>query len=114
VRSSRLGRVEAIAKACVLGERLGNLLDRCVYDSRAFDFLSIGIGYLRTGVFNVADDDIMLGVALLLLSSMRRGPTLPGSAGQRICGPDTVPMAGLGSIEGPLRFQSVWKLHFCR
>jgi signal peptidase II len=80
LRSSRLGSVEVIAIACILGGGLSNLLDRCVYDGRVFDFLNIGIGHFRTGVFNVADVGIMLGVALLLLSSVNRRPTLPGSA----------------------------------
>jgi signal peptidase II len=30
------------------------------------DFLNVGIGPLRTGIFNVADMAIMLGVALLI------------------------------------------------
>lgn len=81
LRSSRLGRTEVIAIACILGGGLSNLFDRCVYDGRVFDFLNVGIGQLRTGVFNVADIGIMLGVALILLRGAKRGPTLPsGSA----------------------------------
>ncbi|EMN1926436.1 signal peptidase II [Burkholderia ambifaria] len=80
LRSSKLGRVEVIAIACILGGGLSNLLDRCVYDGRVFDFLNMGIGHFRTGVFNVADVAIMLGVALLLLGRAKRRPTLPGSA----------------------------------
>ncbi|MGN6652254.1 signal peptidase II [Trinickia sp.] len=71
-RSSRLGRVDVIAIACILGGGFSNLLDRYVYDGRVFDFLNVGIGQLRTGVFNVADIGITLGVALLLLGSMGR------------------------------------------
>ena len=78
LRSSKLGRVDVIAIACILGGGLSNLVDRCVYDGRVFDFLNMGIGRLRTGVFNVADVGIMLGVALLLLSSVKRKPTSPG------------------------------------
>ncbi len=80
VRSSRLGRVEVIAIACILGGGVGNLIDRCVYDGRVFDFLNVGIGHLRTGIFNAADVGISLGVVVLLLSSMKRRPGLPGSA----------------------------------
>ena len=82
LRSSKLGRVDVIAIACVLGGGLSNLVDRCVYDGRVFDFLNMGIGRLRTGIFNVADVGIMLGVALLLLSNMKRKPTLPGAPRQ--------------------------------
>ena len=77
LRSSRLGRVDVMAIACILGGGLSNLVDRCMYDGRVFDFLNVGIGHLRTGIFNVADIGIMLGVALLLLSSVKRKPTLP-------------------------------------
>lgn len=79
LRSSKLSRVEVIAIACVLGGGLSNLLDRCVYDGRVYDFLNVGIGHLRTGIFNVADVGIMLGVALLLLGRTKRNPALPGS-----------------------------------
>ncbi|MFM0644138.1 signal peptidase II [Paraburkholderia bryophila] len=80
VRSPKLGGVEVAAIACILGGGISNLLDRCVYDGRVFDFLNMGIGHLRTGVFNVADVGITLGVALLLLNGVKRRPTLPGSA----------------------------------
>lgn len=42
-----------------------NLVDR-VGDGRVVDFLNVGIGPLRTGIFNVADMAIMLGVTLLI------------------------------------------------
>ncbi|MGM3277104.1 signal peptidase II [Ralstonia sp. 24A2] len=80
LRSSKLGRTEVIAVACILGGGLSNLFDRCVYDGRVFDFLNIGIGRLRTGVFNVADVGIMLGVALVLFRGVKHRPTLPGSS----------------------------------
>lgn len=80
LRSPKLRRTEVIAAACILGGGLSNLFDRCVYDGRVFDFLNMGIGQLRTGVFNVADMGIMLGVALLLFRGVKRGPTLPGAS----------------------------------
>ena len=42
-----------------------NLVDRVVH-GRVVDFLNVGIGPVRTGIFNVADMAIMLGVTLLL------------------------------------------------
>ena len=80
LRSSKLGRTEVMAIACILGGGLSNLFGRCVYDGRVFDFLNIGIGQLRTGVFNVADVGIMLGVALMLFRGVNRSPTLPGAS----------------------------------
>ena len=80
-RSARMGRVEVIAIACILGGGLSNLLDRCVYHGRVFDFLNMGIGQVRTGIFNVADVGIMVGVALLAVGGVRGGATLSGGAG---------------------------------
>jgi signal peptidase II len=37
------------------------------------DFLNVGVGPLRTGIFNVADVAITLGVALLVAGSARSG-----------------------------------------
>ena len=47
---------------------LSNLVDRVVH-GRVVDFLNVGIGPVRTGIFNVADMAIMLGVALLVAGS---------------------------------------------
>lgn len=49
-----------------------NLVDRILQGS-VVDFLNVGIGSLRTGVFNVADMAIMAGVAFFLASETRRG-----------------------------------------
>jgi signal peptidase II len=35
------------------------------------DFINVGIGPLRTGIFNVADVAIMLGAALVAFGSFR-------------------------------------------
>jgi signal peptidase II len=50
---------------------LSNLVDRVVH-GRVVDFLNVGIGPVRTGIFNVADMAIMLGVALLVGGSRVR------------------------------------------
>jgi signal peptidase II len=60
-----------VAFALFLGGGLGNLIDRLTNDGRVIDFMHIGIGNLRTGIFNVADMALMTGVALLLLYSFR-------------------------------------------
>ena len=49
---------------------LGNLLDRALHQGRVVDFINLGIGPVRTGVFNVADMAIMAGVFLLLWESI--------------------------------------------
>lgn len=47
-----------------------NLLDRLTRGS-VIDFMNVGLGPLRTGIFNVADMAIMLGAGLVMLASYR-------------------------------------------
>lgn len=47
-----------------------NLVDRLVQGA-VIDFMNVGIGSLRTGIFNVADVAIMLGAALLVAEGYR-------------------------------------------
>ncbi|TXR55004.1 signal peptidase II [Reinekea thalattae] len=44
-----------------------NFIDRAFNDGAVVDFLNMGIGSLRTGIFNVADMYIMAGAALLIV-----------------------------------------------
>jgi signal peptidase II len=48
-----------------------NLLDRLLYGS-VVDFLNVGVGWLRTGIFNVADAALMLGAGIFLLAEFKR------------------------------------------
>jgi len=50
---------------------LGNLLDRLFNNGAAIDFMNIGIGSIRTGVFNVADILVVTGAAIFMLVSVR-------------------------------------------
>ena len=50
---------------------VGNLIDRINLDGSVVDFINIGIGPLRTGVFNVADVAIMGGSLLLFFLFVR-------------------------------------------
>jgi len=52
--------------ALVFAGGISNLADRLARGS-VVDFLNVGIGSLRTGIFNVADMAVLLGVGLLLL-----------------------------------------------
>lgn len=47
-----------------------NWFDRLTI-GRVIDFLNVGIGWLRTGIFNVADVAIMVGVALFIVAELR-------------------------------------------
>jgi lipoprotein signal peptidase len=48
---------------------VGNLIDRFLYEGRVTDFLNLGIGDLRTGIFNFADVFGMVGFVVLLLAA---------------------------------------------
>jgi signal peptidase II len=58
---------QLVALSLLTGGGLGNLIDRILHDGAVVDFVSVGIGPLRTGIFNVADAAITLGVLLLLI-----------------------------------------------
>jgi signal peptidase II len=68
---SRLSPLRALGLALFIAGGASNWLDR-VFHGSVVDFLNIGIGWLRTGVFNVADVAIMIGAALFVLAEFRR------------------------------------------
>jgi signal peptidase II len=45
----------------VVGGGISNLVDRLLYDGGVIDFLSIGAGSFRSGIFNLADVYILVG-----------------------------------------------------
>jgi signal peptidase II len=68
VRSRRMNTIQAIGAALVCSGGLGNLIDRFLRHGYVTDFMNIGIGPLRTGIFNVADVALLLGAVLIVLS----------------------------------------------
>jgi signal peptidase II len=61
-----------LAVSLFIAGGVGNLIDRILHDGTVVDFLNVGIGSLRTGIFNVADVAIMGGAALLLFTTLRK------------------------------------------
>ena len=57
----------------VAGGGFGNLIDRLARGGLVSDFMNLGIGPHRTGIFNFADLSILIGCALILLSPWGRG-----------------------------------------
>lgn len=70
-RFSRLGQA---GLTLFLAGGVSNLVDR-VAMGRVVDFLNVGIGPLRTGIFNVADMAILAGVAILIAEGLRNSYT---------------------------------------
>jgi signal peptidase II len=58
------------ALALLIGGGVSNLLDRLLYGGYVIDFLNVGVGSVRTGIFNVADMFIMCGVIALTCSDL--------------------------------------------
>ena len=79
LRSSELTSFATKCLSFICAGGLSNLIDRIAYDGRVVDFLNVGIGPLRTGIFNIADMAITFGALLMLLESFRtsRSAELP-------------------------------------
>jgi signal peptidase II len=50
-----------LSVAFILAGGIGNLMDRLWNDGRVTDFINLGIGPIRTGVFNIADIAVTFG-----------------------------------------------------
>jgi len=59
-----------LALSLVLGGAIGNFLDRLV-SGEVVDFLMFNFGSYTFPIFNVADSSIVIGVALIILDSLR-------------------------------------------
>lgn len=71
--------MQPVGLALVAGGGIGNLIDRIINDGRVVDFVSLGLGPVRTGIFNVADVAVMAGAMLLLYGFLRHHEKLPGA-----------------------------------
>jgi signal peptidase II len=67
--------------AAIAAGGAGNLIDRILHDGTVTDFLYLGMGPVHTGIFNLADLTLTLGLAALLLErplSIWSGGRAPG------------------------------------
>lgn len=76
--SRSLNRWQIIAMAFIIGGGISNIFDRLLY-GQVTDFMNMGIGGLRTGIFNFADVSIMVGLTLMLPFAFKKQdkPTKP-------------------------------------
>ncbi len=61
IGNKKLERDMAISLAFIIGGGIGNLIDRVLYGS-VTDFLHMDFGIFRTGIFNLADVSITIGI----------------------------------------------------
>ena len=74
IRKKDLDRWTTVSLTLLVGGGIGNLIDR-VTKGTVTDFLNVGIGELRTGIFNVADMAIVAGVLILFVMSSKTPKT---------------------------------------
>lgn len=68
VKDSKLTGFATFGFSLVVSGGFSNLLDRIFRtEGRVVDFMNMGIGELRTGIFNVADMAIMGGIFMVLI-----------------------------------------------
>lgn len=76
--SREMGFWHLLMLMLIVGGGAGNLLDRLLLSGEVTDFMNMGIGSLRTGIFNVADVAIMVGMfGLIGLNFQRPRPKFP-------------------------------------
>lgn len=68
--SRKVKTLEATGYGLIIAGGLSNMIDR-VFAGAVVDFMNIGIGSLRTGIFNVADVAIMAGLFVVIYAQSR-------------------------------------------
>ena len=72
LRAKAVSRTQALAFGLLVGGGLGNWLERIGGDGSVTDFVSLGLGPLRTGIFNLADVAIVAALLLFFLAGASR------------------------------------------
>lgn len=62
------------SSALMIGGGFGNLIDRIWNQGAVVDFMNIGIGSIRTGIFNFADVAIMAGMVMFAFCYLKKPP----------------------------------------
>jgi signal peptidase II len=71
-KNKDLDRVSLIGFACIVGGGIANIFDRFRF-GHVTDFFHIDLGgVFKTGIFNVADMSVMLGLGLLIFTSFTK------------------------------------------
>jgi signal peptidase II len=69
--SKKLDLFQVGSYALIASGGFSNWIDRARFDGVVVDFMNMGLGPVRTGVFNVADIAILVGIGLLFVHSSR-------------------------------------------
>lgn len=71
VKTYSLSLMQLVGLSLIAAGGIGNLLDRLFNHGAVIDFVRLGLGLFRTGIFNLADVAILIGVSTLLLFSAK-------------------------------------------
>lgn len=77
LRKKDLSKTALVASSLLIGGGVGNLIDRVMNQGGVVDFMNLGLGSLRTGIFNVADVWIVIGACLFFIAKDFREPDKP-------------------------------------
>lgn len=78
--SKKLDLMQSGAYACIASGGFSNWIDRARFNGSVVDFMNMGLGPVRTGVFNVADIAILVGIGVLFLHGWREEKRLKAEA----------------------------------
>ena len=69
--SPTISKAKTMSLSLVVGGGAGNLIDRISNEGRVIDFMNMGMGPFRTGVFNVADVLLSFGIVWFFVISFK-------------------------------------------
>lgn len=73
-RAYDIAVIQRMGLAFIIGGGAGNLMDRVANQGEVVDFIHLDLGFFKTGIFNLADVAIFLGIFLFLVFN-RKHPT---------------------------------------
>ena len=71
--SARAGIWKLFSYILIFSGGIGNVIDRVFFNRHVSDFINVGFGRVRTGIFNFADLYVTTGVIILLWVTIREG-----------------------------------------
>jgi signal peptidase II len=74
IKNQQLLFLKQIALVLIFSGGAGNLIDRIFNNGNVIDFIRIKLPLIESGVFNIADFYVTIGVLALMLVSLRRKP----------------------------------------
>ncbi len=72
VKAKTLAFNQLVPFALIFAGGTGNIIDRLMYNRHVSDFMNVGIGSLRTGIFNFADLCVSTAVVILVVHGFRK------------------------------------------